>query len=1030
MKNLAGFRRALAITVFGMLITGGLHAANTMHMGSASMGPGQPFTLRVSISNSNPFVAFQFDLPIPAGFSYVGNSAVLNPARTSGHALQAQMIDGNTLRVLGYSPNNIPFTGDTGAIVTFQLVSGTVPGAFPLNLQAPIIGDVNQMNILTESSNGTATVLAQDINIMATSIDFGRTPLGQSATRTLQIANTGNQPLNILSITFNSPFFEVVGSSTFSISAGQATVVTIRFNSIVKGFYNKVMTIVSNDPDEAIILVALQSHAYAVNELHTGNLSVFSGKQGTLSFSVNNMEGFTGLQFDLQLPSPFTWIAGSAVLTDRKTNHIVSANIVAGNQLRVVAYSPDMQVFNGTTGAVLDLGFHIEGAGGAYPLNIVNVVIGNTLGENILSDSYNGTLQIAAPDISCSSDINFGDVSVLENGYQNLQVYNYGNDTLKIHQVTFTNPSFSLVTELPQAILPSENKPIQIVFHQPGEEMVSGIMKIFSNDPESFENPMLVNLSANAFMPNYMSLPFLDCRNIDTVAVPLKVSNIESFVGLQSDIGFPPFLSYIPNSATLTSRAQDHMLSVTLLDTTHLRLIAFSMTGKPFEGDTGAVVILKFVVNSLNTAVTTAPLTLMNAVLGNNLLQNILYAVNDGILNIEYPRTLSGTCTYNNIQNTPIGSLKVILEENGERLDSLNTVANGDYSFTGIYKGAYVLKMETTEPWAGVNGTDALKIQLHVVGIELLAPPVRVTAADVNKNGYASAVDALHVKKRFVGLDSSFVRGDWTFEKCSGGDTVVMTGSDQAVNFYGLCVGDVNGSHIPGTGSKAGQKVDVSVDKVIGSRANRELFIPVSLDGEFDLGALSLVLEFPKELVMIEDVTVVQGTPVYGIKDNFLSIAWSEPKPLKVFRDEPVLFLKVRTTSNFQEGQVIRFTNASELSEVADKNANIIHGLKINIPTVLSSGSSGDLEMALIPNPARQFTSLIFRTDEEGKAIVALFDQTGRKTDQKTIPDITAGLSRIDLNISDYKPGVYILKLDFEGTTCSFHRDTMLIIGR
>ncbi|MEI7980609.1 MAG: choice-of-anchor D domain-containing protein, partial [Bacteroidota bacterium] len=419
MKNLYGFQRLAVVIVCTMLFTGGLRAANTMHMGSASMGPVQPITLRVSIDNSNAFVAFQFDLPIPAGFSYVGNSAALNPSRTSGQVLQAQLISGNILRVLGYSPNNIPFTGDTGTIMTFQLRSGTVPGEFPLSLQAPIIGDVNQVNILTGSFNGTATVLAPDINITVTSIDFDRTPLGQSTTRTLQIDNTGNQPLNILSITFNSSYFEVAGSSAFSISGGQTAYVTIRFNSIVKGYYNQVLTIVSNDPDETAIPVALQSHAFAVNELHTGSLSVFSGKQGTLSFSVNNMEGFTGFQFDLQLPSPMTYITGSATLSGRNTDHIISANMIPGNKLRIIAYSPTMQLFSGTDGNILNLNFMVVGAGGYYPLNIINVVIGSTTGENCLSDFYNGSLQIAAPDILCSNSLSFGDVSVLATGHQN-----------------------------------------------------------------------------------------------------------------------------------------------------------------------------------------------------------------------------------------------------------------------------------------------------------------------------------------------------------------------------------------------------------------------------------------------------------------------------------------------------------------------------------------------------------------------------------------------------------------------------------
>jgi len=632
-------------TLFGLIfsLSGwiSLHGANTMVISSASMGPNQNFSIQVDINNSNAFVAFQFDLPIPAGFSFVTGSALLNPVRANGHIVQASIIPGNILRVIGFSFNNAPFNGTSGSVVSFQMTSGTIPGAYPLTLIDPVIGNANSVNILTGSTNGTATVLAPDINIPTTLIYFIRTPLGSTTDKTLTIYNTGNQPLNVTGISFTSSYFSLVGSSVFSIPAGQSRNVQIRFTSVVKGVYDKQIIIASNDPDEGTWQVNLHARAYAVNELHTGNMFAYSGHQGTLNFSINNMEPFTGFQFDLVLPTPLTYVNNSALLSSRKTNHVISANTIPGNKLRVVAYSPNGEVFNGVNGNIVSLTFDVNGIGGSYNLNLENVIIGDTLAQNSLSDSFNGTLTIAASDISSNSLVGFGNVSILETGHQTLRIYNYGTDTLKVDQIAFTNPSYTTSTVLPFRVLVNQYKDIIIDFHLASKGQSNGIMKIFSNDPDEF--PYNVNLTAFAYIPNYIIIPNLSARYIDTLTVPVKITNLEAVVGFQFDVDFPDFMSYKQNSATLTARAQGYMLLAENLTATTVRVIAFSLSQTPLTGDTGTVVNLRFNIRATNNQ-TSAILTLSNGVLGNVLSQNVLWGMINGNVSIDMlPATVNVT---------------------------------------------------------------------------------------------------------------------------------------------------------------------------------------------------------------------------------------------------------------------------------------------------------------------------------------------------------------------------------------------------
>ncbi len=75
--------------------------------------------------------------------------------------------------------------------------------------------------------------------------------------------------------------------------------------------------------------VGLEAIAFAVNELHTGNIEGASGTQADLSFTINNMEDFVGFQFDLSLPSPLTYVEESGSLyAGRISDHQLSVSMV------------------------------------------------------------------------------------------------------------------------------------------------------------------------------------------------------------------------------------------------------------------------------------------------------------------------------------------------------------------------------------------------------------------------------------------------------------------------------------------------------------------------------------------------------------------------------------------------------------------------------------------------------------------------------------------------------------------------------
>ena len=610
--------------------TSKLKAAITIRTVSVSVNADDVFTVEVQVDNTDAFVAFQADIPIPAGFSYVTESALLNPLRSSGHTLSASLL-GNSLRLIAYSASNTVFSGSSGTLISFNLKAGTVPGSYSLVLNNTLLGNSQSQSMAHSIQNGAVTVLGPNIQVSATSLDFGRIAFTTAGTQYISIQNTGNQNLVVSGITFNDTQFTSPESGGFTLTAGQSRQISVVFAPTVKGTYSKQMKILSNDPDTPEAMVSLSAVGFAVNELHTGGMVAASGTLAKLEFTVNNMEPFVGLQFDIVLPSTMTYADNSAVLS-RNQDHVVQANLINNNILRVVAFSASGKNFTGNSGKILSLDFNISGTGGWYPINLQDVIIADAEGENIISANYGNSLQITAADIHANTTVNFGDVSVLSTGQQNLTVYNFGQETLNINQLNFSNTYFSSPQVLPATVQPGQNLNLPLVFNKNIKGSATGKLQIISNDPD--ENPYVVNFSGNAFEPNHILAGTYSVMQGNNISVNIEVTNNEPFVAFQFDLDFPEGLTPDLDGIALTTRKVDHTFAATLTGERRLRIIAWSGGQKSFTGETGPVVKIPFKA-SLAMPVGNYPVILSNGLLSNSGSENILYSIQNGSLTVQ-----------------------------------------------------------------------------------------------------------------------------------------------------------------------------------------------------------------------------------------------------------------------------------------------------------------------------------------------------------------------------------------------------------
>ena len=188
-----------------------------------------------------------------------------------------------------------------------------------------------------------------------------------------------------------------------------------------------------------------------------------SGYQTKLGLSVNNMEPFNAFQCVLHLPSVMKYVNGSAVLQSRKVDHTIWADTI-GNSLNIICFSPSNSAYQGNSGDILELTFLVTGQGGSYTIPIDGGILADSAGTNIISASYNGSLQIAAPKLQLSSQqLNFGSVSSVSNASQSLSIQNIGSDTLVIASMTVAGDGFTMNQSLPLVLALNQSRSVQVV---------------------------------------------------------------------------------------------------------------------------------------------------------------------------------------------------------------------------------------------------------------------------------------------------------------------------------------------------------------------------------------------------------------------------------------------------------------------------------------------------------------------------------------------------------------------------------------
>jgi large repetitive protein len=402
--------------------------------------------------------------------------------------------------------------------------------------------------------------------------------------------------------------------------------------------------------------------------------------------------------------------------------------------------------------------------------------------------------------------------------------------------------------------------------------------------------------------------------------------------------------------------------------------------------------------------------------------------------------TVEGTYTYHNNTSTLLPGVTVELKQGTQVKYSMVTGADGKYKFASVNPGTYTIVSTFNLPTTGaVNALDAGQVNAWGVGPQYSIEKARFMAGDVVADDFLNAADASAINIYYLngGFGSASWPaqvGNWKFWKAgdaltqndfdSGQHPVITVGSVAVVqNMIGIATGDFNRSFLPAL-PKSGSMMLTSPN-TIQSGPGEEVILSFTSTASMNVGAFSLSLEFPADLIAVRGVYLgnSQSVPVpWKVVNGQLRISWFGDSPVTVNPSLALFNVSVAIPEDAGNNQLAGFRmTAGADSEIGDATMQPIRDAALQTANVMIASVtntdlqvSGKLSFATYPNPAPGYVNLRYSIPTNGEVSFEIFNQVGQKMKiMSPVPNF-AGEHDLRVELNDLVSGVYLIRMTFE----------------
>ena len=398
---------------------------------------------------------------------------------------------------------------------------------------------------------------------------------------------------------------------------------------------------------------------------------------------------------------------------------------------------------------------------------------------------------------------------------------------------------------------------------------------------------------------------------------------------------------------------------------------------------------------------------------------------------------LSGTLKYNNAAFDLLAGMTVTA--NGK---SAVVQPSGAYTIIGVTSGPQTVTVAPSSNYfvGSVNSTDAGAANFYGTAPVAIAN-VKYLAGDVNNDLAINAADALAIQKFFV-LDLPFAKSPWVFWNAIGTTTTnptpltVQVAGTSVVNFniLGMVSGDFNSSLNPLAAKSASVKVQLTYGETRKIGANQEVELPLRAASSMELGAVSLLLNIPSDLVTVKDVYMKGSNEKlsFNVKGNELRIGWNSLTPVNVETAADLLVIKLKTTSAFTDGKTIKLKLvADSRNELANGSFKAFADAILNTDALTSiNEKAGSIALSGYPNPFSDNTTLSYTVPVDANVTVQIYNLLGVVVKNLVNEHQSAGTYTVKLDANKMPQGTYTAILRINDNNKIVERSIKLVVNK
>jgi len=400
---------------------------------------------------------------------------------------------------------------------------------------------------------------------------------------------------------------------------------------------------------------------------------------------------------------------------------------------------------------------------------------------------------------------------------------------------------------------------------------------------------------------------------------------------------------------------------------------------------------------------------------------------------------LISASTSNGIE--PVKAVEVKLE--GSTAPPALTNETGRYAFMSMdLNGAkYNIKpYKNDDHGNGISTADIVKIQKHILGLEILADPYLVIAADVNDNKSITTGDIIELRKIILGQINQFSKHtSWVFvdknynfeekddavlhENYPKSFEINPFNRDVSINFQAVKIGDLNGSVVANAVNsvvRSNETVSAITNEKTFS-AGEEVIVPVQFSSRKSYLGMQFTLQFDPsvleyaEVLTYSDLLSKESFGITKVNSGFITMSVNSIRGTAIENPGDMFAVKFRALSNGQLSSILQINSSITPAEAYGLNLE-----EMNIRLGFRNGSVVSEQPGFVlyqnqPNPFSDLTVIGFEMPKASKATLTVYDLNS-KVIWKTNVQAVKGFNSIQVNHAQLGvTGVLFYQLDAEG---------------